>query len=83
MVFKAGLGFSGKLPRRRRFYEEHPRWLYAQVFVILLLAALGVVALFVATWLGVVLLIVSFACSIAALNVPAWRVRVEERHPEA
>lgn len=79
ITFRSELGFSGKLATTRQFYREHPRWLAAQLGVILLTAALGIAGLFVAPVIGGILLVVSVAISAAALRIPSWRESVEER----
>jgi hypothetical protein len=76
------------LATTKRFYERHPRWLAAQVGLVLLALFVGTESLVVGVvggiaiglGAGVVSLIASVGLGLAGIFVvPAWRDRVEER----
>ncbi len=72
---------SGSFQTARRFYELRPRWLAAQLVVIALPVAAGVViGVILGTVLAIVLgAMVAVIFGLIGLLLPSWRERIEER----
>ena len=63
----------------RAYYRRHPGWLAAQLVVILVTAALGVVGIVAGNLpSAIVCTILATTLTFLALFLPAWRDRIEE-----
>lgn len=63
----------------RAYYRRHPGWLAAQLVVILVTAALGVVGIVAGNLpSAIVCTILATTLTLLALFLPAWRDRIEE-----